>query len=260
VDYPVADPMHWHKLVVARHFSLKAKLEAARGGPLPVTVKAKATDEPEVADTDDYVTPSPMALLLKDVRKTRVLSRDEERTTSKDRLIEALTKLVIAYAKKIARGTVPFEDVVAAGCVGLCEAAATFDPGKGFRFSTYAVKPIRWAMWHAVKCDGKSVNDVSLSTPVSESSNETLQDHLVYDHDVDDLDEDRAALAMAVRCLKPQERQIIRARYSGDDLPRFADVGNELGISGERVRQIENAAIEKLRGCCHERASQDPFL
>lgn len=51
--------------------------------------------------------------------------------------------------------------------------------------------------------------------------------------------------------LAPRERRIIRLRYGIDDgIPRtLTEIGVELGISKERVRQVESVAFKKLRQC-----------
>jgi RNA polymerase primary sigma factor len=50
--------------------------------------------------------------------------------------------------------------------------------------------------------------------------------------------------------LDPRERFIIRARYGFEELgdkPTFQRLGEQLGVSKERVRQLEQRALEKLR-------------
>ena len=56
-------------------------------------------------------------------------------------------------------------------------------------------------------------------------------------------------LQHALRTLSPREEQVIRWRYGlDDDRPRtLAQIGIVLGLTRERVRQIENRAMDKLR-------------
>ena len=62
--------------------------------------------------------------------------------TERDRLIEANIGLVHACAGRLRGRGVEYEDLVQAGCVGLCKAADGFDASRGFAFSTYAVPTI----------------------------------------------------------------------------------------------------------------------
>ena len=55
------------------------------------------------------------------------------------------------------------------------------------------------------------------------------------------------ALNMALKKLNPRELTILRQRRLNENAPTLEMLGQSLGISKERVRQIENRAIEKLR-------------
>ncbi len=54
-------------------------------------------------------------------------------------------------------------------------------------------------------------------------------------------------LAKALKLLPDREAHIIRARHLGDSAPTFEAIGRELGISKDRVRQLEQRALAKLR-------------
>jgi RNA polymerase sigma-32 factor len=57
----------------------------------------------------------------------------------------------------------------------------------------------------------------------------------------------RERLHKALAQLSDREREIIERRHLTDDAPSLRDVGREYGVSGERVRQIDSAARERLR-------------
>ncbi len=87
-------------------------------------------------------------------------------TRAKDRLVEANMRLVINIAKNYHNPLVPFEDLVQEGAIGLMTAAERYDPGKGYRFSTYATHWIRQAISRAIDNKAKAIR---IPAHVSES-------------------------------------------------------------------------------------------
>jgi RNA polymerase sigma factor (sigma-70 family) len=76
-----------------------------------------------------------------------------------------------------------------------------------------------------------------LADPLAEDAYEQLLDH-------SEIEQVRALLGS----LNERERAILRARYGlDDDEQSLRDIGERIGLSGERVRQIENRALGKLR-------------
>jgi RNA polymerase sigma-32 factor len=76
----------------------------------------------------------------------------------------------------------------------------------------------------------------------------------------ENLDGDRRAnwIGQALSELSDRERTIIRARRLTDETVTLETLGGELGISKERVRQIEHEALGKLKTLLLEKTSGDP--
>jgi RNA polymerase sigma-32 factor len=97
--------------------------------------------------------------------------------------------------------------------------------------------------------------DSSLDQPASDDTESTRVDLLV-DPTIDqerslgereELSGRMAALRGALDTLSPRERHIIEGRRLSDHPRTLEEIGAEYGISRERVRQIENAAFEKIK-------------
>jgi RNA polymerase sigma-32 factor len=114
-----------------------------------------------------------------------------------------------------------------------------------------------------------AANDQSLNAPLSEGGDEHWQDFLADtrptpEEAVMSLRDDRrrsAWLAEALGELSPREQRIIRERRLREVSATLEELGRELGVSKERVRQLESRALLKLRASISRRvATPDELL
>jgi RNA polymerase sigma-32 factor len=107
----------------------------------------------------------------------------------------------------------------------------------------------------AVRMSGQ---DVSLNAPLSDADGNGASDRMDFLVDSqplpdvvveESIDSDRRLrwLKAAFTVLSDREARIIRERRLQDDAATLESLGERLGISKERVRQIENRALEKLK-------------
>ncbi len=111
-----------------------------------------------------------------------------------------------------------------------------------------------------------SGHDASLNAPVAETESGAAerQDFLVDEAPLPDetvsevIDAERRArwLRGALSCLNERELRILKARRLAEEQATLESLGERLGISKERVRQIESRALEKLRRALIEGSPQ----
>jgi RNA polymerase sigma-32 factor len=97
--------------------------------------------------------------------------------------------------------------------------------------------------------------DGSLNARLSEESEDSWQDLLADDRPTPeeavsqrhDADRRHGWLATALDRLPARERRIVEARQLAEDSATLEDLGRELGVSKERVRQLEQRAVSRLR-------------
>ena len=97
-------------------------------------------------------------------------------------------------------------------------------------------------------------NPVSLETPVGETGEDSLGD-MVEDRTEKTPEEameqivQKEEISELLETLNERERQVIQLRYGLDDgrTHTLEEIGEQLNVTRERVRQIEARALEKLR-------------
>lgn len=97
--------------------------------------------------------------------------------------------------------------------------------------------------------------DMSLNATLNEDGDTERQEMIPDERDLPDqyaeqeidLEKRREWLGEAMKSLTDRERKIIKQRFFGDEKVTLSQLGVDLGLSKERVRQIEKQAIGKLR-------------
>ena len=153
--------------------------------------------------------------------------------------------LIHAFIRRQGGGDIPYEEALQAGRVGLWRAIQGYDPTRGTAFSTYAWVAICRQIHRRVKELSRD-NDVWMrELPASwtlPDPAQVLERQLVQD-----------VLRDLVNHLPKRLGQVIVGRYGlGKRPPRtLKQLGAELGLTGERVRQLQQDALAWLRHPCH---------
>ena len=257
----------------------------------------------------------PLKLYLKDIKDIPLLKAEEEISLARKirqgdaearrKMIQSNLRLVISIAKRYNNLGLPISDLIEEGNLGLMRAVEKFNPGKGFRFSTYAAwwikqyvlrsianqgktiripvymvdiisryrkvterltqklnrKPTPGELAKAMKLSVKKIHDIekitlhpaSLDAPMGEegatefidlieqsqasTAKDTLAAFLTHEQ-VEDL----------LSRLTDREQQVLNHRYGLKDGVTYTlgETAKVLGITRERVRQIQNSAEKKL--------------
>jgi len=170
-------------------------------------------------------------------------------------LTRANMALVLAMAKRTRIPNVEFGELVSEGNMALLRSLEKFDVSRGFKFSTYACKSIL-----------KSFNRLATKTgryrkhfPVEFDPDLERSDYDVHKHDMqraESIDTVREVLAKNRADLTEIERTIVIERFAigrDDKRKTLSEVGRMVGLTTERVRQIQILALRKLRAVLDDR-------
>lgn len=166
----------------------------------------------------------------------------------RDRMVKSNMRLVISIVKKFVNKQNGFDDLLSDGIVALLRAVDKFDVGLGFRFSTYATQVVRRNTYRRVMEKQKERQRVAIS--LHDSGVDISDEHRSSGMSEQRWHDLRSRLGRMLDLLDRREKLIVRARFSlgghrrVQTLQRLAD---KLGVSKERVRQLEKRALDKLR-------------
>jgi RNA polymerase sigma factor (sigma-70 family) len=171
----------------------------------------------------------------------------------KDRLINCNMRLVVSIAKRHAGQCDNFFELLSDGNMSLIRAVEKFDFSRGNKFSTYA-------SWAIMKNFARSIPDEKHRRERYVTGHEELFDIApdTRSNEQECVASQQQAVHRVNRLLEyldPRERQIIRMRAGLDNHSEgmtLEEIGQELGITKERVRQLNVRIMTKLRTIARE--------
>ncbi len=179
-------------------------------------------DEMLAADADAVSLDDPVRMYLKEIGRVSLLKAEDEvylaklieqgDEDAKHRLTEANLRLVVSIAKKYIGRGMSFLDLIQEGNMGLIRAVEKFDYQKGFKFSTYATWWIRQAITRAIADQARTIR---IPVHMVETINKLVR--------------------ISRRLLQELGRE-----------PSDAEIGEEMGITPERVREIIKVAQDPV--------------
>lgn len=176
-------------------------------------------------------------------------------------IVQGNVRLIVSIVRKLPVHPKWHDELVSDGVVALLRAIDRFDPSRGYRFCTYATPVIRRDCF--VRIRERDRDRVQSNRARRIGGVAALQSHKNSQSSRDFWITWREQLSELMNHLSVRERLVVRSRYALGShkqvktLQRLADV---LKISKERVRQIEQRALSKLRAAAknHFNQSQDP--
>ena len=212
IDMPAGD------VLPALDDDLLPEIEELTG--LEEVTEEEISSTEELADT--LSTDDPVRMYLKEIGKVPLLTPEEEidlavkmadgDEEAKRRMTEANLRLVVSIAKRYVGRGMLFLDLIQEGNLGLIKAVEKFDHTKGYKFSTYATWWIRQAITRAIADQARTIR-----IPV----------HMVE----------------TINKLVRVQRQLLQDL--GRD-PTPEEIGAEMGMSADRVREIQKISQEPV--------------
>ena len=216
---------------------------------------------------------------LDEIGREQLLTTEQERELSEqirqgneqavNRLVEANLRFVVTIANQYKGKGLSMEDMVSEGNFGLMKAARKFDASKGTRFVNFAVVYVRQQIEKAIEQQAglyKMPRDVSrelvarqqskplsVDAPLGHSNNVSLLSVLV-NQDAPLADERvhseaiEVAVEYALQSLNERESRVVNAFFGIDqERETMQEIAEDMELKRERVRQIRNKALRKLR-------------
>ncbi|MEJ7595594.1 MAG: sigma-70 family RNA polymerase sigma factor [Planctomycetaceae bacterium] len=177
----------------------------------------------------------------------------------KNLLIRSNLRLVVSIAKRYLKANAGFFELVSDGNISLIRAVEKFDYARGYKFSTYASWAILKNFARSVPAEHQRMdrfrtgNDEVFAQSSEQKGSFFIDEHMNNSQ--------RAVIREMMQELDGREQKVIACRFGlseGEEPETLEQVGSRLGVTKERVRQIEVRTLEKLRRIAERRAFEIP--
>lgn len=229
------------------------------------------------------MTPEREKEIAKKMKSGQITTSEKEQIHQE--MIEGNLRFVITVAKQYQNQGLDFPDLIAEGNLGLMKAIQNFDWNKDLRFISYAVWWVKQSILQSLNDNARTirlpvnvVQDLQRAKKEVESSDKKLDDKFallpslvdldmrinedgdtlvdVIKNDNADMPDDefenksnfKQKLMSILNVLDEREKTIIEDYFGISGSPRtLEDIGGDFNLTKERVRQIKEKALRKLR-------------
>ena len=171
----------------------------------------------------------------------------------KNQIVRANLRLVVSIAKRHVGQGDNFFELVSDGNMSLIRAVEKFDYARGNKFSTYA-------SWAIMKNFARTIPDEHRHRDRFRTSNSEMfystEERRTDQYELESAQNQREVqIGKILERLDEREQKIIISRFGldhGQEPQTLKEVGAEMGVTKERIRQIEARALSKLRIAAQE--------
>lgn len=171
----------------------------------------------------------------------------DESTRLRNYLVQVFSKLAASVARPYANTEFRVDELLSEAHVTLLRCVEIFDAERGYRFSTYATNAIRHNLNRYISRQHKlrqaTREYVPTETiPAPEGDNPRRREREYTDR--------MSRIAKWIHKLDSREQTIVKSRFGLTQAPdkvTLQSLADQLGLSRERIRQLEIRALEKLR-------------
>lgn len=202
--------------------------------------------------------------LTKEEEKELILKAQKGDDKAKNRVITANLRYVFEFAKKYRNTLCSIDDLIAEGNCGMLRAMESFDVSRDVKFYCYA---IWWVKFYILKYI-KSRNSIKSIEKCEEEISDDFVEKIVDDEEDEYVQKNEQIFPIESEEIKKEteshnnfiidkllvslddrEKLIIEEYYgiNGKKEKNLEEIGNELGLTKERVRQIKKKVIYKMR-------------
>ena len=183
----------------------------------------------------------------------------EDITEVKNLLIRSNLRLVVSIAKRYLKSNAGFFELVSDGNISLIRAVEKFDYARGNKFSTYASWAILKNFARSVPAEHQRLDRFRTGQDDVFAQSSEFRGSFFLDEHMNR--SQRAVIRELMEELDGREQRVIACRFGleeGKEPETLEQVGSRLGVTKERVRQIEVRTLEKLRRIAERRSFEIP--
>ena len=204
-------------------------------------------------------------LYFDEIKKYKPLTRKEENILAKqiqngdenalNKLVRSNLKFVVNIAKMYRKSGVPFSDLISEGNVGLMRAAKKFDGDRNIKFISYAVWWIKNSIQECINEYKQDNNEVNVDFFKFDKQTKEVYEYELqninneYEDNIVNLQSRNSAIDDLLSCLQERERKIIILYFGlfNNKEHTLDEIGSEMSLTNERIRQIKDKSLVKLR-------------